>query len=52
MRGTPGSLMLTWTNTVAGWWTSTAVTAIKRRQRAMMTALLKPNPVRKRRTKN
>jgi hypothetical protein len=54
MRGTPRSLMLTWANTVAGWWTSTMVSAIHRQQRATMTATLnamKPKPVRKRRAR-
>ena len=54
MRGTPRSLMLTWVNTVGGWWTSTMVSAIQRQQRAMTTATLnamKPKPVRKRRAR-
>jgi hypothetical protein len=54
MKGSPRSLMLTWANTVAGWWTSTAVSAMQRQQRAMVTATLnamKPTPVRKRRRK-
>jgi hypothetical protein len=36
--------MLTWANTVAGWWTSAAVTAIQRQQRAMLNAMTKPRP--------
>jgi hypothetical protein len=40
MKGTPRSIMLTWANTVAGWWTSAAVSAIQRQQRAMLTAML------------
>ena len=54
MRGTPRSLMLTWANTAAGWWTSAMVSAIQRQQQAMMTATLnatKPKPVRKRRAR-
>jgi hypothetical protein len=54
MRGTPRSLMLSWANTVAGWWTSTMVSAIQRRQQAMMTATvnaMKPKPVTKRRAR-
>jgi len=42
--------MLTWANTVAGWWTSAAVTAMQRQQRAMLNAL-KPKTAAKRRTK-
>ncbi len=44
MRGSPRSLMLSWANTVAGWWTSTAVTAMQRQQRAVRNALTKPKP--------
>jgi len=46
--------MLTWANTVAGWWTSTTVSAIQRQQQAMMTATvnaMKPKPVTKRRAR-
>jgi hypothetical protein len=39
MRGTPRSLMLTWANTVTGWWTSAAVTPIQRQRRAMLNAM-------------
>jgi hypothetical protein len=39
MRGTPRSLMLTWANTVTGWWTSAAVTTIQRQQRTMLNAM-------------
>lgn len=42
MKGSPRSLMLTWANTVAGWWTSAAVSAIQRQQRARLNAMLKP----------
>ena len=48
MKGTPRSLMLTWANTVAGWWTSAAVTEIQRQQRAALKAML-PKPAPKRR---
>ena len=54
MRGSPRSLMLTWANTVAGWWTSAAVTAIQRQQRAALKAMMPKatkRPVRKRRAK-
>jgi hypothetical protein len=47
MRGSPRSLMLSWANTVAGWWTSTAVTAMQRQQRAVRNALTKPKPAAK-----
>jgi hypothetical protein len=50
MRGTPRSLMLTWANTVTGWWTSAAARELQRQQRAMVTAALnamKPKPARK-----
>src|ERR1700736_2547203 len=33
IRGTPRSLMLTWANSVTGWWTSLALTTIRWRQR-------------------
>jgi len=42
--------MLTWANTVTGWWTSAAVSAMQRQQRAMVSATLtamKPKPARK-----
>jgi hypothetical protein len=36
--------MLSWANAVAGWWTSAAVSAVQRQQRAVRGALL-PKPV-------
>jgi hypothetical protein len=36
MKATPRSIMLTWANTIAGWWTSAAVSAIQCQQRAML----------------
>lgn len=39
MRGSPRSIMLTWANIVAGWWTSAAATAIRRQQRAVLNAM-------------
>jgi hypothetical protein len=41
MRGTPRSIMLTWANTIASWWTSATVSAIQHRQRTMLSAMLK-----------
>jgi hypothetical protein len=41
--------MLTWANTVAGWWTSATVTEIQRQQRAMLKASTKAKKPRKRR---
>jgi hypothetical protein len=44
--------MLIWANTVAGWWTSAAVSAMQRQQRAIMAATLnamKPKPARRKR---
>ena len=41
--------MLTWANTVAGWWTSATVAAIQRQQRAFLNAITKPKPAKKRR---
>jgi len=44
--------MLTWANTVAGWWTSAAVTAMQRQQRAMLNAMkLKIAPKRRNKRK-
>lgn len=58
MRGSPRSLMLTWANTIAGYWTSAAATAMQRQQRAMLKATMnagsgamRPKRVRKRRAK-
>ena len=48
MRGSPRSVMLTWANTAAGWWTSQAVAGIQRQQRAMLSAMM-PKLGRKRR---
>jgi hypothetical protein len=41
MKGTPRSLWLSMTNRTAGWWTSAAVTAIQRQQRAMLSEAVK-----------
>jgi hypothetical protein len=38
--------MLSWANAVAGWWTSAAISAVQRQQRAMLNALT-PKPGRK-----
>jgi len=43
--------MLSWANAVAGWWTSAAVSAMQRQQRAVKNALTKPKPTRKPRRK-
>jgi len=54
MRGSPRSIMLTWANMAAGWWTSAAVSAVQRQQRAVLGAALgalKPKPPRKRRAR-
>jgi hypothetical protein len=54
MKGTPRSLMLTWANSVAGWWTSAAVAGFQRQQRALLDAAVgaaMPKPARKRRRK-
>jgi hypothetical protein len=47
MKGTPRSWMLRWANSVAGWWTSAAVSAMQRQQRAMLCAM-KPKRMRAR----
>ena len=36
MRGSPRSLWLSMANRAAGWWTSAAVAAVQRQQRAML----------------
>jgi hypothetical protein len=41
MRGSPRSLWLSMANRAAGWWTSAAVAAVQRQQRALLTASLK-----------
>jgi hypothetical protein len=54
MRGSPRSLVLSWANSVTGWWTSMAVSAVQRQQRAVVDATLramKPKPARKLRKK-
>lgn len=51
MRGSPRSLMLSWANTVTGWWTSMAVSAVQRQQRAMWKATVKPRGRRKQTTR-
>jgi hypothetical protein len=40
MKGTPRSFMLSWANAVAGWWTSAAVSAVQRQQRAALKAMM------------
>jgi hypothetical protein len=50
MRGSPRSIMLSWADAVTGWWTSAAVSAAQRQQRAMLSALT-PKPGRKARPK-
>ncbi len=50
MKGSPRSIMLSWANAVAGWWTSAAVGAAQRQQRALLSALT-PKPGRKARPK-
>ncbi|HEX7968455.1 MAG TPA: hypothetical protein VF502_09560 [Stellaceae bacterium] len=47
MKGSPRSIMLSWANAVAGWWTSAAVSAVQRQRRAALNAM-KPQPVRRR----
>jgi hypothetical protein len=39
MKGSPRSILLTWANAAAGWWTSAAVAALQRQQRAMVNAM-------------
>lgn len=41
MRGSPRSLWLSMANRAAGWWTSAAVAAVQRQQRAMLATSLK-----------
>ena len=55
MKGSPRSIMLTWANRAAGWWTSAAVNAAQQQQRVALKALTpkRPKPARKRkRTKS
>jgi hypothetical protein len=47
VKGTPRSWMLRWANAAVGWWTSVAVSAIQRQQRAMLGAV-KPKRMRTR----
>jgi hypothetical protein len=47
MKATPRSLMLSWANAVVGWWTSAAVAAVQRRQRAALKAMM-PKPAKSR----
>jgi hypothetical protein len=47
MRGSPRSLMLSYANTVTGWWTSMAVSVVQRQQRAMLKAMVTPRGRRK-----
>jgi hypothetical protein len=56
MRGSPRSVMLSWANAMAGWWTSATVSAVQRQQRAiarsMLTAMTaKPAKAKRRRAK-
>jgi hypothetical protein len=48
VKGTPRSWMLRWANAAAGWWTSAAVSAMQRQQRALLGAM-KPKRTRIRR---
>jgi hypothetical protein len=41
MKGTPRSLWLSMAHQMTGWWMSTAITAIERQQRAMLSETLK-----------
>ena len=50
MKGTPRSLMLSWANALAGWWTSAAVAAVQRQQRAALKAMM-PKPAKPRGTR-
>ena len=38
MKGSPRSIMLSWANRVAGWWTSAAVNATRKQQNAILNA--------------
>jgi hypothetical protein len=52
MKGSPRSLMLSWANAVAGWWTSAAVSAVQLQQRALLTSMQpKAKPKRRRRAR-
>jgi hypothetical protein len=46
MKPSPRSIMLTWANTIAGWWTSAAVSAIQHQNRAILNAMVKAKPKR------
>ena len=39
MKGSPRSIMLTWANRAAGWWTGAAVSAVRQQQRAALKAM-------------
>jgi hypothetical protein len=39
MKGSPRSLMLSWANRVAGWWTSAAFAAAQNQQHALLHAM-------------
>jgi hypothetical protein len=49
MKATPRSIMLTWANTIAGWWTSAAVSAIQRQQRATLSAMVNATKLKRKR---
>jgi hypothetical protein len=51
VRGSPRSIVLTWANSVAGWWTSAAVAVIQRQQKAVLDAMLPKGPRKGRRRK-
>ncbi len=39
MKGSPRSIMLTWVNRAAGWWTSAAANAMRQQQNAFLNAI-------------
>jgi hypothetical protein len=42
MKGSPRSLVLSWANAVAGFWSGLAANAMRRQGKAAMTAMTKP----------
>jgi hypothetical protein len=52
MKGSPRSIMLTWANRAAGWWTGATVSAVRQQQRAALKAMTaKPAKARPKRGK-
>ena len=50
MKGSPRSIMLSWANRAAGWWTSAAVNAMRQQQNAFLNAMTpKPGKMRPKR---